>query len=87
MQPDRRKPAAPKVTPAMLACLKDAGRGPLIRTVAGWGLEGGARWHAGNTVDALVGRGLLTVVHRNSVRTRKGRATITPVGADALVFA
>ncbi len=82
MQPDRRK-----LTPAMLACLQDAGRGSLIRTVAGWGLEGGARWHAGNTVDALAGRGLITVVHRNSVRTRKGRAKITPVGADALVFA
>lgn len=76
--------AGKALSPAQRACLADADRGPLVRTVAGWGLIGKSAWHAAQTIDALAGRGLLAVTNRNSVRGRKARATITAAGVDTL---
>jgi hypothetical protein len=65
----------------MAAALRDLGQGPLVRTVAGWGLEGAWRWHSSGTVDGLIARGLGHAVNREKLGAV---LTITPAGmADA----
>lgn len=81
--------SASGLSDAQREALQDLAQGPLVRTVAGWGRDGSARWHRAGTVDALERKGMCAIANRHRLsRAVKGTATITAAGrAEASIGA